>query len=245
MDVLFWIFLASLGVSLLGLIGVLFLSVKQKFLDRILLYLVSLSIGGLIGGAFLHLIPESVEEIGIESAFIFVIVGFMSFLFLEKILHWRHCHEGKCEHHSFAYMNLFGDGVHNFIDGLIIAGSFLVDMSVGFATTLAIVLHEIPQELGDFGVLVYAGFTKKKAILYNFLIALTALVGAGVGILLFSYVDFILVYLLAFAAGGFIYIGASDLVPEIRKEMKFSKALINFLFVLIGLLLMYLLVFLE
>ncbi len=240
-NVLLWIIIATVLVSFISLIGVITLAIKQRFLNKILIYLVSLSIGALLGDAFIHLIPEASDSISLQSVFMFVLVGFLFFLVVEKFFHWRHCHDDKCKTHSFAYVNLFGDTVHNFIDGLIIAGSFLVDVSVGIASTLAIALHEIPQELGDFGVLIYAGFSRKKAIWWNFLTALSAVLGGFVGFFLFNSVDNLLPALLGFAAGGFVYIAASDLIPEVRKEMGVVKSIINFLMILAGLALMFLL----
>jgi len=166
------------------------------------------------------------------------------FFLVEKILHWRHCHEEKCPVHTFAYMNLLGDAVHNFIDGLVIAASFTVNIPLGIATTFAIILHEIPQEIGDFGVLIYGGMKKTKAVFLNFLTAVLAIGGGIFGYYLSIYVQNITLFLLPFAAGGFLYIAASDLIPEIRKEMDIKKSLINFGVIFLGLLAMYLLKFL-
>ena len=177
-----WAICASIAVSFISLIGILSLFLKDKLLDRILLLLVGFGAGGLIGGAFLHLLPESLA--GTKEpllTFIYVIAGFVFFFCLEKYLYWRHCHDRKCEIHVFTYLNLIGDGVHNFIDGLIIGASFFANIRLGIITTLAIILHEIPQELGDFGILVYGGLSKYKALLWNFISALTAVVGTVIG----------------------------------------------------------------
>ena len=237
MQVLFLIILSTLFVSLLSFVGILTLLMKKRVLEKILLSLVALSAGALMGGAFLHLIPEALESSA--NVFIYVLFGFILFFLVEKVLHWRHCHNEKCEIHSFAYMSLFGDGVHNFIDGLIIAASFVADIGLGIVTVFAIVLHEVPQEIGDFGVLLYAGFNKKKALFLNFLTALTALFGGVLGYFLVGYFENFLGFLLGFAAGGFIYIAASDLIPEIRKEAKFSKLVSNFSIFLAGIIIMY------
>ncbi len=242
---MFYIIASTFLVSLIAFIGVVTLALKENSLSRILLFLVSLSAGALMGGAFLHLIPEAVEgamhgtEHAGDTVFIYVLFGFILFFLMEKVLHWRHCHKGKCEIHTFAYLNLFGEAVHNFIDGLIIAASFLTSASLGVVTTLAVALHEIPQEIGDFGVLVYGGFKRGKAVLLNFIVALTALLGGLVGFYLAGVMENATAFLLPFAAGGFIYIAASDLVPEIRKETRLWKALANFGIFLLGLLLMY------
>ena len=127
-----------------------------------------------MGGAFLHLMPEALEtNTDHTDIFLIILVGFILFFIMEKVLHWRHCHKGKCNVHTFSYMNLIGDSIHNFTDGLIIAASFFVSPYFGLTTSIAIAAHEIPQEIGDFGVLIYGGFKKKKAIVLNFLVALT------------------------------------------------------------------------
>ncbi len=238
MNVLLAILISAFLVSLLSFIGVLTLLIKEKLLQKLLIFLVSLSAGGLMGGAFLHLIPEAIKKSAGQETFLYVLAGFILFFVTEKALFWRHCHEGKCPVHTFAYMNLFGDGVHNFIDGLIIAASFVVDFRLGVATTIAIALHEIPQEIGDFGVLIYGGFKKKKALLFNFLTALTAIAGGFFGYYLSMLAESASGFLLPFAAGGFIYIAASDLIPEIKKETNFKKSLLNFSVVIFGILIM-------
>lgn len=138
-------------------------------------------------------------------------------------------------------MNLVGDGLHNFIDGLIIAAAYLINMGLGVTTTIAIILHEVPQEVGDFGVLVYAGFKKKKALFYNFLIALTAIIGALVGYFIHAAIN--TAFLLPIAAGGFIYIAATDLIPELHKRAKIPESVAQFIFIIIGIALMWLLKF--
>jgi zinc and cadmium transporter len=239
METLIWIILATLMVSIISLIGIFTLSLKDKYLQKILLLLVSLSAGALMGGAFFHLIPEALEKSPATTVLGSVLVGFVLFLIIEKVLHWRHCHKDHCPIHTFAYMNLFGDAVHNFIDGLIIAASFLIDIKLGITTTFAVALHEIPQEIGDFGVLRHAGFSKLKALTYNLLTALTAVLGGILGYFLQSSTELVTLFLLPFAAGGFLYISASDLIPEIRKELNAKKSLLNLMVFLAGILIMY------
>ena len=242
-NALLLIILSTLIVSLIAFLGILTLYLKEKLLSKILLSLVSLSAGALLGDAFLHLIPEAVETVSSEEVFLYVLIGFILFFFIEKVLHWHHCHKGYCKEHSFAYMILIGDAVHNLIDGLIIAASFLASPIIGFTTTLAIILHEIPQELGDFGVLVHGGFKKSRALFLNFLTALTALLGGIIGYFISS--ESVIGFFLPFAAGGFIYIAASDLIPELKKEVDFKKYILHFIIFLAGILAMYGLVFLE
>ena len=228
-------------VSIISLVGVVTLAIKEKFLKTILFLLIAFSAGALLGGAFLHLIPEAAEGASLDRVFIFVIFGFISFFLLEKYLYWRHCHSGLCDAHAFTYLNLIGDSLHNFIDGLVIAGSFAVSVRVGFFTTLLVIIHEIPQELGDFGVLVYGGFSRGKALFYNFLTALTAFGGALTGYFFTNRISGFSHILLAVTAGGFLYISNSDLIPEIHKETDRRKSGLSLILFLLGIVMMYIL----
>lgn len=243
MSILTYILISSLSISIIAFVGILFLSFRKELLEKILLLLISLSAGTLMGGAFLHLMPEASEQLSGETLFGLILVSFCFFYLIEKLLHWRHCHKQDCEIHSFGYMSLVGDAIHNFIDGLIIAATFLVDIKLGITTTIAIAFHEVPQEIGDFGVLIYAGFKKNKALALNFLIALTVVVGGLTGYLLSFNLEGLIIYLLPIAAGGFIYIATSDLIPEIRKEKDISRSLFSFLLFLVGIAIMYLIKF--
>ena len=214
---LIYILIATIVVSIISLSGIVFLGFKEKLLKEIMESLISFASGGLLGGAFIHLIPEAVE-IGKENIFIFVVVGVLFFFIMEKLLKWRHCHEFGCDIHAFTYLNLIGDGVHNFIDGVIIAAAFLANFELGLITTIAVILHEVPQEVGDFAVLIYGGFSKAKALFFNLISALFAIVGAVAAYFLLSYVSEIQYILLAFTGGGFIYIALADLVPELHKK---------------------------
>ena len=226
-------------ISLFAFVGVITLALKDEILHKILLFLVSLSAGALMGGAFLHLIPETAEKNAGINSYLVILIGFIFFFVLEKVLHWRHCHEGKCDVHTFHYMNLIGDSIHNFIDGLIIAASFMTSIPVGITTFFAIAAHEIPQEIGDFGVLIYGGFEKKKALIVNFIVALTVILGGIIGYLISTIVDEATIFLIPFAAGGFIYIAATDLVPEIKKELEFKRYMGTLIVFIIGILIMY------
>jgi zinc and cadmium transporter len=215
------------------------LAAKKESIDKIIIFLVSLSAGTLMGGAFLHLIPEALETQPAEEVLGIVLFSFITFFVVEKVFHWRHCHKGDCGVHAFGPMNLFGDSIHNTIDGLIIAGTFLTDVNLGIATTIAIAFHEIPQEIGDFGVLIHAGYKKAKALALNYFVALTVVFGGIIGYFISFSVDDLVAKLLPFAAGGFLYISTSDLIPEIRKETKIKKSLGSFVFFLIGIGIMY------
>lgn len=230
---LLFIVIATLIIGLAALAGAVSLFFKQKTLAKILLFLVAFSAGALLGGAFLHLIPESLDTLSVNKTFILALVGFSAFFLMEKYFHWRHCHEGVCEVHPVSYLLLFGDAIHNFIDGLVIAASFIVDVRFGIITTLLIVAHELPQELGDFGVLVHSGMKAKKALIYNFFSQLTAVAGGIIGFFLSGHTDFSIV-MLPLAAGGFIYIAASDLIPELHKETNSKHSIANYFVFLLG-----------
>jgi len=234
-----YIILATFIVSLISFVGIFTLTLKDKILNQILLILIGLSAGALMGGAFLHLLPEAVESSTGLDVFLLVLVGFILFFLIEKVLHWRHCHKGECDVHTFRYMNLIGDSIHNFIDGLIMAASFTVSIPLGITTTIAIATHEIPQEIGDFGVLIYGGFAKNKALLLNFLVALTAVLGGIVGYFISNRIENVVLYILPFAAGGFIYIAATDLVPEIRKELDMKKYMATLIVFICGIIIMW------
>lgn len=244
---LFYILLATFSITLCVFIAVGLLYLKNGILPKILLTLVSFSAGALMGGAFLHLLPEALSSgVDFDTAGLIVLVSFLFFLLVEKIFHWRHCHKSNCDiHRSIGRINLLGDSIHNFIDGLVIAAAFLVDFNTGVATSFAIALHEIPQEIGDFGVLLYAGYDKRKALIFNYLVATTVVIGGITGYLFNSFVGGVMPYLLPFAAGGFIYIAASDLIPEVRKEEGFRKSILNIGVFVLGLFFMFLVKFIH
>jgi len=229
-------------VSIISLIGIFTLGLQEKQLKAFLLYFVSFAAGALFGDVFLHLLPDIVAQTGgftLQASFL-VLSGIVLSFIVEKIVHWRHCHYIDHNHgkkdpvHPFAVMSLLGDAVHNFLDGIVIGVSYLVSIPVGVATTLAVVFHEIPQEIGDFGVLLQGGFTKGKALFYNFLVALTSFVGVILALFLNRYVVALPQYLLPLAAGGFLYIAGSDLIPELHKEVKSWKSILELAMFLLG-----------
>ena len=245
MTPLFWIIGSTVTISAISLIGIFVLSLGTRRLEKYLLAFVALASGALLGGAFLHLLPEAVENLDADNVFLWTLMSLLVFFIIEKIFQWRHCHKEHCEVHTFGHMSLFGDSIHNFIDGLIIAAAFTESISLGLVVSLGVILHEIPQEIGDFSTLLLAGFTKKKALMMNFLIALTAVLGGIVGFFLSSYSDSFINILSPFAAGGFTYIAAPDLIPEIRKETKAKESIRTLIFFLLGVILMYLMKFFE
>jgi zinc and cadmium transporter len=235
-----WAVGASIAVSLISLLGIFALLLKEKILHKILILLIAFSAGGLIGGAFLHLLPESLEQASQQVVFGSVIVGFIFFFILERYFHWRHCHEGVCDIHAFTYLNLIGDGIHNFSDGLVIGASFVVSVEFGIITSLVIIFHEIPQEIGDFGVLLYGGFSRVRALFFNFLSALTCIIGAVAGYLLSEQVGEFSVLILPVVAGGFIYIAACDLIPELHKQPGLKRATFSVIAFLLGIMFIWL-----
>ncbi len=242
----FFVFGSVLIVSVISLIGILTIGINEKLFSKMLLYLVSFSAGALFGGAFLHLLPELSEKFGFGfEAGLLVLAGIILFFVIEKGIHWHHCHlvTPSKSVHSFGYMNLIGDAVHNFVDGLMIGGSYIASLELGIATTVAVILHEIPQEIGDFAVLLHSGFSRNKALLFNFISALTAFGGAIAALVLGSFIGNIAFFLLPFTAGGFIYIAGSDLIPELRKCFTFKESLIQLIFMIFGISLMLLLAF--
>lgn len=240
---LIWILTATVLVSLISLIGIVTIGIKSKIFDKLLVSLVGFAAGGLIGGAFLHLLPEAIDRRRCDTVFLYVLIGFTTFFLMERYLYWRHCHNGVCDVHTFTYLNLIGDGVHNFTDGLIIAASFITDLKLGLVTTLAVIFHEVPQEIGDFGILVYGGLSKAKALFFNFICALMAIFGAIIGYILSGITENVSLFLISFTAGGFIYIAASDLIPELHRQKDAKRANIAFITFILGLIFMALLKF--
>lgn len=236
-------------VSLISLVGLASFGIKHERLKKILIYFVSFSAGALFGDAFLHLLPEIAEEtcFSIQAAF-YVLLGIVIFFILEKIIHWHHCHTPGCEEHSHSitYMVLVGDAFHNFIDGIIIAASYILSIETGIATTLAVMFHEIPHELGNFSILLHGGFSRAKALVLNSLSALAAIFGAILTLWLGSLVQNIQIILIPIAAGTFIYIAGSDLVPELHKHSdNLTRSFIQLLAFLLGIAIMAAFLLLE
>ena len=204
--------------------------------------MVSLSAGTLFGDAFLHLLPEAVEESGFTLTIsLTLLAGVITFFTIEKLIHWNHCHISNGDHKhakshpsTIAPLNIIGDAVHNFMDGLIIAGSYMVSIPVGIATTIAVILHEIPQEMADFGVLLYSGSSRRRALWFNFLSAVMAVLGAAVGLIIGESSKTFQEILLPFAAGGFLYIAGSNLIPELHRECGWKQSLLHFGAMLFG-----------
>jgi len=233
--------LAVSVVSLVSLIGVVTLSMKEANIRKFSVFFVSFAVGALFGDVFIHLIPELYKIGAEEFTPFFILGGILFFLILEKFLHWRHCHVTDTHDHIHPMVasNLIGDAFHNFLDGLLIASSFAVSPTVGLATTIAVFLHEIPQELGDFGVMIHSGMKVKKALILNLLSALVSILGVFAFLVLGNFVTGIEKFILPLTIGGFIYIAGSDLVPELKHEENFKTSIAHLIPLILGILIMY------
>lgn len=238
MSSLAWIVSSSLVMSAIGMVGSVTLLFSEETLKKILLPLVSLAAGSLIGGAFFHLIPASLIAFDYDfMVFVWVVAGFCTFFALEQLLHWHHCQRAPADcKKPLTYLILIGDGLHNFLGGLAVASVFIADIRLGIMAWIAAAAHEVPQELGDFGVLVHGGWSKSRALLFNVLSALTFLLGGLIAY--FASFNMNISFLIPFAAGNFLYIGASDLIPEVKEHNNFKVNLINFIAFFCGALLM-------
>jgi zinc and cadmium transporter len=237
-------------VSMLSLVGVITLALNRKKLANILRILVGFAVGGLFGDALIHIIPEAFEEMGFNLATsMYVLSGILVFYILEMYVRWRHCHVPSSENHvhPVVTMNILGDGVHNFIDGMLIAASYIVSIPIGIATTLAVILHEIPQEIGDFGVLVNGGLPVRRALLFNFLSGVMAVLGAAAVLVIGVYSQKFTLIVLSVTGGGFIYIAGSDLIPELQTNVCETKTqpVSQFFAIIAGIAVMALLTMLE
>jgi len=239
-------------VSLISLLGAFTLLIKEEKLRRVLFIMVALSVGALFGDAIIHLLPEAFENSTNPTATsLYVLVGLLMFFIMEKFLHWKHSHqvEENEEHvliiEPVGYLSLISDGLHNFIDGVVIGVSFMVSIPIGVASTVAIILHEIPQEIGDLGLLLHAGFTRGRALFYNFISALFALLGTLLALFIGPTAGNFTEITLPLAAGGFIYIAGSDLVPELHKITDPKKSAVQLLAVMTGVGLMILLLIVD
>jgi zinc and cadmium transporter len=239
MSTLGWIVASGLLMSAIALVGSLTLVLGEAALRRLTLPLVALAAGSLLGGAFFHMLPVSVEVMGARSSvWVWLVAGFVTFLCLEQFLHWHHCHRTQHDHRRpLGYLVLIADGLHNLLGGLAVGAAFVTDVSVGVTTSIAAAAHEVPQELGDFGALLHSGWSRRAALAFNFLSALTFLVG---GLLAYFVAQAMNVaFLVPFAAGNFVYIAAADLVPEINKHEDWKINVLHLLSVTAGLALLF------
>ncbi|HYZ93776.1 MAG TPA: ZIP family metal transporter [Actinomycetota bacterium] len=235
-------------VSALSAVGAVTLVINPRTVERALLGLIAFAAGALLGDAFIHLLPEMAEsESGFDlTASFALLAGVISFFVLEKVLHWHHAHYPREEHvHPVAVTNLVGDAMHNFVDGSIVAASFLASTKLGIATSVAVALHEIPQELGDFAIFVRAGLKPRRALVLNLFSALAAVVGAVVTLVVASSISGVERILVPITAGAFVYIASTDLLPELHKEPELGRSLVQLFGVLAGVGVMALMLVLE
>jgi zinc and cadmium transporter len=247
MEVWTYSIVSVLLISSISLAGVFTLSLKGDWVRKATLFLVSFAVGALFGDAFIHLLPQTFRsaDSGLMSS-LFVIAGFLLFFVLEKFLRWRHCHvPGHTHNHPVVTMNLVSDGVHNLIDGVLVGASFTVSIPIGVTTSLAIMLHEIPQEIGDFGVLVHGGLSPKRALLYNLLSGLVAVVGTVISLTIGPYIHGYADALLPVTAGGFLYIAGSDLIPELQHDVNIKTSFWQFVGIILGVSIMALMTLVE
>ena len=235
---------ATVITSLFSFVGIYALSLKENTLHKILLILVAFSAGSILGAAYFDLLPEAIKLVEGSVVFVYITLGFVLFFFLERFIYWYHGHPHEADitaefadraaAEGFAYLNLIGDGVHNFVDGMVIAASFFVGFPVGLAATVAVIFHELPQEMGDYGILVYAGFKRNKALLLNFVVALAVVLGGISAILFLQATEALSGLLIAISAGGFIYLAAAELIPELHKEKSLKKSAVQFVVFILG-----------
>jgi zinc and cadmium transporter len=239
--------LSVIVVSLVSIFVALPFLIKKRFSEKFLLFMLSFSVGTLLGAAFLHFLPEIVEEGYTLNSSIYILAGFFVFFVIERLVHWHHAKKNmkkiECSaSHSHAYhlapINLIGDGIHNLLDGVVIAVAYAVSVPLGLVATITIIFHEIPQEMSDFAILLYSGLSKKKAVMFNFFSALTALVGAVVALLLLNTVQQFVPLVMAFALGSFVYIAASSLVPELHKHCEIKQTIMHLFAITFGVVLM-------
>ncbi len=248
MTLLTWIVLFSLVGGVLSVLAAgVFLLLPERQRSRLLPHLISFAIGALLGAAFLALLPHALSETDPHRIGLAVLLGLLGFFLLEKMVLWRHCHSGECETHTLAHgghaagtLILIGDGMHNLVDGVLIGAAFLVDIHLGVVTALAVAAHEIPQEVGDFAVLLHSGFSRKKALVYNVLSSFTTLFGAVGAWWSLGGVQSLLPYVLAVAASSFIYIAVADLIPGLHRKVHLSATLQQFGLISAGVLVIWL-----
>lgn len=255
--IILYAFAATLAVSLLSLLGILFFLIEERVIRRVLLVFVSFSTGALLGDVFLHMIPDMSENGGLSlTNSLIILLGILFTFMIEKLIRWRHCHDLPDDHHHHhdhghehihpvGTLSVIGESLHNCIDGIVIGASFLAGIPTGIATTFAVTFHEIPHEIGNYAVLLHSGHSRHKALMLNLLSALAALVGTGLVFVLSASFSAISSALLPFAAGNLLYIAGSDLIPELHKETGFAKGVLQLLAMILGMACMFAILSLE
>ncbi|MCX7986086.1 MAG: ZIP family metal transporter [Bacteroidales bacterium] len=244
MDLQYWGYplISTILVSLVSLTGIIFLNLSGQKLEKLVFILVSLAVGVILGNTFLHIIPESYEYFEhSDIPSLLICFGIVLFFIAEKALHWHHHHVGERIVKPLGKINLLADGIHNFTDGILIAAAWMTDSYLGISTTIAVLVHEVPQEIADFGILLHAGYSRKRALMWNFVSALSAIVGTILMLWVGSWLLHLSYYVLPIAAGGFIYLAGSDLIPELNKQISKYSTLVQIVMVVLGIVIMYLL----
>ena len=233
------ILLASFAEAAVSFVGALTVILNPRAMEVFAHRALAFAVGALIAVTFFDILPEAIEGAGMEAAFLAVVGGILLFFALERLLFWYHCHDQKCSVHTYVYLVLLGDAIHNFIDGVAIALSFLVSIPLGIATTIAVVVHEVPQEVADFGVLIRGGFSRRRALWANFVVSLTTILGALLAYLLGPVIEGALPYALGIIGGNFLYIALSDLLPETHEQAGLRHFAAQFALMLAGVILIY------
>lgn len=228
------ILLASFAEAAVSFVGALTVIISQSFMKMFAHRVLGFAVGALIGVTFFDILPEAIEGSSMETAFLMTVIGILLFFALERLLFWYHCHDEACDVHTYVYLVLLGDAIHNFIDGVAIALSFLVSIPLGIATTVAVLVHEVPQEVADFGVLIRGGFSRARALWANFFVSLTTIVGALIAYAFGTAVTWVLPYALGLIAGNFLYIALSDLLPETHEQAGLRHFVLQFVLMLAG-----------
>jgi zinc and cadmium transporter len=229
--------LSVICVSLISLVGLATLSLSTERMHRLTHHLVGFAAGVLLGTSFFHIIPEIAEQeddLLVSNPFVWILVGVILSFLLERFIHWHHCDKETCTVRPAGYVNLWGDALHNFADGIIIAAAYLTDLRLGFITTIAVLFHEIPQELGDFAVLLHSGFGRTKALRYNFISATAAIAGALIAFVALPIVHTMTPVVVAIAGGSFLYIALADLMPEMHRGCNIKKDIIQTVLIFVG-----------
>jgi zinc and cadmium transporter len=252
MSLIVWIVLFCLLGGLLSVLAAaLFLVLRESLRNHLLPHLVSFATGTLLGAAFLGLLPHAMAAVHTQDTHVIpmaVLLGLLGFFLLEKLVLWRHCHEDHCEVHApdgntrkstTGTLILIGDGLHNFLDGILIAGAFLTDIHLGVVTSMAVAAHEIPQEVGDFAVLLHSGFSRGRAFFYNVLSSLTTVIGGILAYVALQDLEHVLPYVLAVAASSFIYIAVADLIPTLHQRVAGKESFQQIILIGIGIMLIY------
>lgn len=239
--ILTWIIVVCLVASVGSILTAgMVLIIKEKIRNQIISLLIYYATGVLLGAAFLGLIPCAIAQKGATGILFFVLLGIILFFVLEKILLWRHCHKSNCDiHGQSGPLIIFGDGLHNFIDGILIASAFSISIPVGIITGVAIIAHETPQELGDFAILLDYGYSKSKALFYNILSGLSMIIGALIGYFFLAIIQNAIPYITALAAASFIYIAMVDLIPILHRKINFSAIINQLILITLGIVTIY------